>query len=130
MTNREFYTKVMEVMSKCADFEKLATDPIRDEIFAHAEAEIKKLDNRNANRSAKPTKTQQENAPIKQALLDYLTANDGQHTEGDLGTALGITHNKAGALARQLVAEGKVTSAEVKLPKVGKRKVYSIKVEE
>ena len=126
MTNREFYTKVMDVMSQCADFEKLATDPVRDEIFAHAEAEIEKLNNRNANRSAKPTKIQLENAPIKQALLEYLTTNGGQYTEGDLGTALGITHNKAGALARQLVAEGKVTSAEAKFPKVGKRKVYSI----
>lgn len=113
MTNREFYTAISE-------------GKLTDEIKEFAVAAIEKLDNRNANRSAKPTKAQLENAPIKQALLDYLTANAGQFTEGDLGTALGVTHNKAGALARQLVAEGKVTSAEVKIAKVGKRKVYSI----
>ena len=113
MTNREFYTAISE-------------GKLTDEIKEFAVAAIEKLDNRNANRSAKPTKAQLENAPIKQALLDYLTANAGQFTEGDLGAALGVTHNKAGALARQLVAEGKVTSAEVKFPKVGTRKVYSI----
>lgn len=113
MTNREFFTAISE-------------GKLTDEIKEFAVAAIEKLDNRNANRSNKPTKAQLENAPIKQALLEYLTSNDGQYTEGDLGTALGVTHNKAGALARQLVAEGKVTSAEVKFPKIGKRKVYSI----
>lgn len=113
MTNREFYTII-------------ADSNLADDVKAFATASLEKLNARNANRSAKPTKAQLENAPIKQALLEYLTTNAGQFTEGDLGTALGVTHNKAGALARQLVAEGKVTSAEVKFPKVGKRKVYSI----
>ena len=113
MTNRAFFTNVSKGI-------------IDDETIAHAAESLEKLDNRNANRSNKPTKAQLENAPIKQALLDYLTANDGQFTEGDLGTVLGVTHNKAGALARQLVAEGKVTSAEVKIAKVGRRKVYSL----
>ena len=113
MTNREFYTAISE-------------GKLTDEVKEFAVAAIEKLDNRNATHSTKPSKTQLENAPIKQALLDYLTTNAGQFTEADLGAALDITHNKAGALARQLVAEGKVTSAEVKFPKVGKRKVYSI----
>ena len=113
MTNREFYTAISE-------------GKLTDEIKEFAVAAIEKLDNRNANRSNKPTKAQLENAPIKEALLKYLAENDGQFTEGDLGAALDITHNKAGALARQLVAEGKVTSTEVKIAKVGKRKVYSI----
>lgn len=113
MTNREFYTAISE-------------GKLTDEIKEFAIAAIKKLDDRNATRSNKPTKAQLENAPIKEALLKYLTENEGKHTEGDLGTALGVTHNKAGALARQLVAEGKIASAEVKLPKVGKRKAYFI----
>ena len=113
MTNREFYTAIAE-------------GKLTDEVKEFAVASLEKLDARNANRSSKPSKTQLENAPIKEALLKYLTENDGQFTEGDLGTALGITHNKAGALARQLVAEGKVVSTEVKIAKVGKRKVYSI----
>ena len=113
MTNREFYTGVIE-------------GKITDEMKKHATENLEKLDARNANRSSKPSKTQVENAPIKAALLEYLTENKGQFTENDLGVALDITHNKAGALARQLVAEGKVVSAEIKVPKVGKRKVYFI----
>ena len=117
MTNREFYTAIVE-------------GKLTDEVKEFASSAIEKLDTRNANRSAKPSKTQQENAPIKQALLEYLSNNEGQFTEGQLGEALGITHNKAGALARQLVAEGMATSVEVKLPKVGKRKAYAIAVAE
>ena len=114
MTNREFFTAI-------------ANNPaLSEEIREFAETARKKLDDRNANRSSKPSKTQLENAPIKQALLEFLSANPGKYTEGELGEKLNITHNKAGALARQLVAEGKVVSAEVKLPKVGKRKVYSL----
>jgi hypothetical protein len=117
MTNREFYTAITNGI-------------INDEVKEFANSAIAKLDARNANRSAKPTKTQQENAPIKQALLDHLTATNGAFTEGELGEALGITHNKAGALARQLVAEGLAKVGEVKIPKVGKRKVYSLAVAE
>lgn len=115
MTNREFYTAIVEG--------KLTT-----EVQEFASSAIKKLDNRNANRSNKPSKTQLENAPIKQALLDHLIATNCAFTEAELGVALNITHNKAGALARQLVAEGLVKADEVKIPKVGKRKVYSIAV--
>ena len=113
MTNREFYTAISE-------------GKMTDEIKEFALASLEKMDNRNANRSSKPSKTQLENAPIKEALLAYLTENGGQYTEVDLGSALNITHNKAGSLARQLVTEGKAVSAEIKIPKVGTRKVYSI----
>lgn len=113
MTTREFFAIV-------------AASDLADDVKAFATASIEKLDSRKASRSNKPSKTQVANAPIKEALLKYLAENDGQFTEGDLGTALDITHNKAGSLARQLVAEGKVTSADVKFPKIGRRKVYSI----
>ena len=117
MTNREFYTAIVE-------------GKLTAEVQEFASSAITKLDNRNANRSAKPSKTQQENAPIKQALYEYIVTNGSAYTEGELGVALNITHNKAGALARQLVAEGLVKAGEVKIPKVGKRKVYSLAVAE
>ena len=113
MTNREFYTAISK-------------GELTDEIKEFAIAAIEKLDSKNANRASKPTKAQLENAPIKEAILAYLTEHEGQFTQGELGEALEITSNKAGALVRQLVTEGKVTSAEAKFPKVGKRKVYSI----
>ena len=113
MTNRDFYTAIVK-------------GEMNDEIKAFAEASIAKLDNRNATRSSKPSKAQVENAPIKEAILNYLVENKGQYTETQLGEALEISHNKAGSLARQLVKEGKAMVSESKFPKVGKRKVYSI----
>lgn len=118
MTNREFFSAI-------------ALGTINEELIAHAEKAIQQMDATNAKRKEKPSKTQEANAPIKEALLTLLTNNpSSRYTEGELGTMLEISHNKAGSLARQLVAEGKVTSAEVKIAKVGKRKVYSIAINE
>ena len=114
MTNREFFTSI-------------SAGNLTEDCIAHATEALAKMDAVNAKRKDKPTKAQTENAPIKAALMELFTNNpDTQYTENELGTALEVTHNKAGSLARQLVAEGKVVSAEAKFPKVGKRKVYSL----
>lgn len=118
MTNREFFVSI-------------SAGKLTDECIAHATEALSKMDATNAKRKDKPSKVQEANAPIKQALIELLTANPTtKYTENELGVALDITHNKAGSLARQLVAEGKAVSAEVKIAKVGKRKVYSIAIEE
>ena len=129
MTNREFYTKVKEIMEQCADFEKLATNPIRDEIYAHAEAEIAKLDKRNATRSSKPNKKQIENEPIKVEIIDLIKDN-GAMVASEVASALStedrpISTNKAVALCNQLVKEEKLFAEDVKIPKVGVRKQYA-----
>ena len=118
MTNREFFSAI-------------ALGTINEELIAHAEKAIQQMDATNAKRKEKPSKAQEANAPIKTALLELLQSNpNSKYTEGELGTMLEVSHNKAGSLARQLVAEGKVTSEEVKIAKVGKRKVYSIAINE
>lgn len=99
---------------------------VDDEIQTWAKAQIEKLDSRNAKRASKPSKTALANAPIKEALVKYLSENNGKFTEMELGAALEVTHNKAGSLARQLVKENIVKTEEVKIPKVGVRKVYFI----
>lgn len=97
------------------------------ETQAWAQAQIEALDRRKAKRTEKPSKTAEANAPIKAAILNYLTENKGnKYTEAELGAVIEATHNKAGSLVRQLVAEGKVSVEEVKIPKVGKRKAYFI----
>lgn len=104
----------------------IANGKTSEDVQAWAKTQIEKLDARNAARAAKPSKTAIENAPLKEAIVTYLTENEGKFTEPMLGDALGMSHNKAGSLVRQLVAEGKVSAEEAKIPKVGKRKVYFI----
>lgn len=97
------------------------------ETQAWAKAQIEALDRRNAKRAEKPSKTAEANAPIKATILNYLTKNKGnKYTEAELGAVIEATHNKAGSLVRQLVAEGKVSVEEIKIPKVGKRKAYFV----
>lgn len=104
----------------------ISNGTVDDEIKTWATSQIEKMDARNAKRTSKPSKTALANAPIKDALVKYLTENDGKFTEMELGVALDVTHNKAGSLARQLVKENIAKSEEVKIPKVGTRKVYFI----
>lgn len=117
MTNREFYTKVIEAN-------------ISAELTAHAEAEIAKLDKRNENRSSKPNKKQLENEPIKVEIMEYL-AEHGAAVSAEIATALSteerpISTNKAVALCNQLVKEQKLVAEDVKIPKVGLRKQYAV----
>ena len=112
MTNREFYTAIIN-------------GSMTDEVKAHATEALAKLDERNQKRSSKPTKAQLENEPIKTAIIDYLAAHGGA-VAADIAAEVDITTQKASALCRQLVESGSLTVEEVKIPKKGKCKKYSI----
>lgn len=101
-----------------------------DDMLQGAEAEIAKLDKRNASRSSKPNKKQLENEPIKVEILEYLVANK-KGIASEIATALTteerpISTSKVSALAKQMVTDGALIEEEVKIAKVGKRKSYSI----
>ena len=112
MTNREFYTAIMN-------------GTMTDEVKSHAAEAITKLDERNQKRSSKPSKTQLENEPVKTAIVDYLTVHGGA-VAADIAAEVDITTQKASALCRQLVESGILTVEEVKIPKKGKCKKYSV----
>lgn len=116
MTAREFFTTMMEKYD------------LTDELNAYCVEALSNLDRRNDQRKTKAAeKSEKENAPIRAAIIETLSADgcDGL-TETELGEALEITHNKAGAIARGLVKDGLISVEERKFPKVGKRKVYFI----
>lgn len=116
MTAREFFTTMMEKYD------------LTDELNAYCVEALSNLDRRNDQRKSKAAeKSEKENAPIRAAIMETLNA-DGCNglTETELGEALEITHNKAGAIARGLVKDGLISVEERKFPKVGKRKVYFI----
>ena len=112
MTNREFYTAIMN-------------GTMTDEVKDHAMGALFKMDERNQKRSSKPSKTQLENEPVKTAIIDYLTIHGGA-VAADIAAEVDITTQKASALCRQLVESGSLTVEEVKIPKKGKCKKYSI----
>lgn len=119
MTAKQFFSAILEY-------------DLPVELTAYAEKEIKKIEDNAQKRKDKPSKAQQENAVIRQTLFDYLVAHLSEEyfSQAELGEALGISPNKAGALARQLVKDGLAESTDVKV-KGGTRKGYrAIKVEE
>lgn len=96
------------------------------ELVEFAKAELAKLDARNEKRRATPTKAQTENAELKVKILAVLA--EGAKVGAEVGKALDISTQKAVALLGQLVDEGKVVKAEVKVK--GKGKVLSFAVAE
>lgn len=123
MTSRDFFTAI-------ASNEAVAT-----EYREYAENALAKLDAKNAKRSSKPTKAQLANEPIKAAILAYLTEKGTAITAPDIAVALSteetpVTHNKVTALCRQLVTDKVVEQTEVKIPKKGTLKAYSVVVAE
>ena len=113
MTNREFLNAVIALSAS-------------EEITEHAQAMIASLDKRNAARTSKPSKTQLENAPIKEAILGVIAEMNAEVSASELHERLNISVQKASSLCRQLVEEGKLSKGERKEKGKGLVKVYSL----
>lgn len=116
MTTREFLNAVITL----AD----ANNEI--EIKNKAEGLVTALDAKNAKRAEKPSKTAVANEPIKAAILEFFKGAEGVHVAADVAGNVNITPQKASALLRQMVETGILKSEEVKIPKKGKVKGYSL----
>ena len=117
MTNREFFVEVMQ------------NETLSVELRAHAEKEIAKLDANNKKRAEAQSKKSKENEPIKEAIFALLTEH-GTMTSPDIGVALELSTSKASAMCRQMVEDGRLTASDIKIPKKGKLKAYSVAVAE
>ena len=118
MTKREFLNEVIAVIDGTSEVDVL-------ELKEFAKAEIVKLDERNANRSAKPTKAQIENKSIKEKILEVLSTEE-RMVASAIAERLEISTQKVSALCRQLVESKKLKVEDVKIPKKGKQKAYMI----
>ena len=112
MTNREFLTAIA------------SNTTLPAEITEHASNEIAKMDAANEKRKNKPSKTAEANAPIVEALTAALTADP--QTAADLAVVVGISTQKASSLLRQIVASGVAVATDIKVPKKGTCKGYSL----
>ena len=109
VTRRAVYTTIQ----KC---------DVPDWVRSWVDAELTKMNAANANRQSKPSKKEQENLPVKQAIFALLSEK-GAKVASEVGEALGISTSKASALCRQMVEDGQLSVAEVKSPKKGGGKV-------
>lgn len=109
MTKREFYAAI-------------ANGEMNDEVKATAEEYIAKMDEANEKRKNTLSKKQEENEAVKVEILTHLDAE--AKTATTIGELMGISTQKASALLRQLVNDGKATATEVKIPKKGTQKGY------
>lgn len=115
MTQREFFTKVIETN-------------VNEELTSKAQELIEALDKRNAQKASTQTKTQKENEALKTSMVEKLEKGKG-YLAVEIASAMGFSTSKASALAKQLVAEGKATVADVKVKGKGTQKSYTILAE-
>ena len=112
MTNREFYTAI------------IGNPNVADDLKTYAQGEIDKLDARNDKRKNTQTKAQKENEGIMTSILEHLA--NGSAVASEIGSALGISTQKASALCKLLVNGGKLTVADVKVKNKGTVKQYTL----
>lgn len=112
MTKREFLQAVIN------------SEGVAVNVKDFAKNEIQKMDEKNLNRSSKPTAAQLVNEGIKEQILSVLTVEP--MVSSAVAEKIGISTQKASALCRQLVDSGKAHAVEVKLPKKGKQQGYFI----
>lgn len=123
MTNREFFVNVSKNIVGEAE-------------VAHALEQIAKLDATNAKRAETQSKKSKANEPLKVAILTLLTEKGGM-TSPDIAVALNkqgivtadgeeVSTSKASSMCRQMVEDGRLTVTEIKIPKKGKMKQYTV----
>lgn len=110
MTKREFLTKIIEA-------------GIDVKLTEFATQELEKLDTTNARRRDKVSKAAAANIPLLEKIETEIL--DGEpKTASDVAAFLEVSVQKASALCRKLVAEGRARETEVKVPKKGKQKGF------
>ena len=79
----------------------------------------------NANINDTPSKTQEANAPLYEQIVNSILTSEPK-TASDVASELGVSVQKASALLRGLVADGKAVSSDVKVAKKGTQKAYTL----
>lgn len=109
MTNREFYTNIMN---------GILTD-VEKEFAIEAIAKLDKY-----KMSPKEQEKAAADAIIREEILAFLS--EEPMIESDIAAAIGVTGPKARAEIKKLVTEGRVTKVRVKVPKRGEMNGYIV----
>ena len=112
MTNREFLTAI-------------ANGTLGPEVTAHATTALEKMDAALLARKNKPSKKALENAPIIEQIVNEVLGTEPM-TAGQVAEAVGISTQKASALLRSIVADGRAVATDIKVPNKGTCKGYTL----
>jgi len=97
---------------------------INEEVMEKAAERLEKLDAENEKRKNRVSKKALENEPVKESILGIL--GEEPKTATEIGSEVGISTQKASALLRQLVNDGKVEKTDVKVKGKGTQKGYFV----
>ena len=128
MTNREFYTTIVETVAN-------------EELVEHAKAQLAKLDATAEKRKGKVSKADQEKRDANEAMALYVVENfisTEAKTASDIAELINAdatlaaqlekpaTSQKATALMKIAMAKELVSRIDIKIPKKGSVKAYTL----
>ena len=128
MTNREFYTTIVETVAN-------------EELVEHAKAQLAKLDATAEKRKGKVSKADQEKRDANEAMALYVVENfitAEAKTASDIAELINAdatlaaqlekpaTSQKATALMKIAMAKELVSQIDIKIPKKGSVKAYTL----
>lgn len=129
MTKFELYTKIRDFFNGSL---QIVDQQEENDFFAEAielcEKEAAALENAAKRNAEKRAAKNAENAPLYEQILEFVGAD--ARTASEVAAVLNVNVQKASSLLRQLVAEGKLTVTDVKVPKKGTQKAYAAFSEE
>lgn len=105
MTTREFINGFLSGKGKDDTLNGMTYGQKAEELLT---AMDKRNEAKKATTSSKPSKTYEENAPIRAAITAYLSTQDESVVAKDVATAIDQSVSKTSAVIRQMVADGSV----------------------
>ena len=112
MTNRESY-------------EAVVNGNITPDVIEHFKAALAKMDAANEKRKEKTSKKAEENQPLIDRIVNEILTTEPK-TATDIAAVIELSVQKTSALCRAAVAQGKAVQSEVKVPKRGNQKAYTL----
>ena len=128
MLKREFFEEVIAYV-KATGIQQVQTEDRAvngADLINYAQDGIEKINETNKKKTSKPTKNQVENMAIKERIFELLAEKNEKMVASAIGEKIEISTQKATALAKQLVTEGKAVVEKVKIPKKGEQNAYSV----
>ena len=117
MTKREFFMTIAST----------ETIIVTDEMRAFAESMLEQMEHEASKRKAKTAeKSAEKNAAFRQQILEIMKAESETFTTSEIAEALEVSVQKASAILRGMVSDEILNVADVKVPKKGKQKGYSL----